>query len=359
MNSSSYLTSIFVISLATTALSLSCSCQRSPARPDGEQADGIALDTSVVDAAIDEVDSTEPSDTFIEADTQKEVVGHDAPDIVGRVDTDGDTEPSQICAAVALPAPGEPCAEEGAVRCSNIEAVFNDLATFTGIGCYRPNVLRCKPSSDGHRWNLETCESITGYKSGVPPVAGGCANSVTCVIRSESDHGCQPVSISSPVSLKTTLPSKQTTILSHGHAFGGQWCSDLRKNPQLRPGAPPWCNGYAIVQCMPIEKSPFKDQVLAAAGDCAKYLLKGEWTFPVELCQVDTIYCAPKSKFCVLPGANDKAECYGYFHIGCNNEKTYQDPFYDPITNKLRCKKDCFEAGAPGYAPGESGVPGK
>ncbi len=105
---------------------------------------------------------------------------------------------------------------------------------------------------------------------------------------------------------------------------------------------------------MPIDKTPFKDQVLAAAGDCAKYLLKGEWTFPIELCQVDPIYCKLKAKECLVgEEETPPSHCKEYFHIGCNNEKTYQDPFYDPITNKLRCKKDCFEAGAPGYAPGE------
>ena len=104
---------------------------------------------------------------------------------------------------------------------------------------------------------------------------------------------------------------------------------------------------------MPIDKTPFKDQVLAAAGDCAKYLLKGEWTFPTELCQVDSEYCSPKNPDCFIPMFKDKPECKGYFKLWCENEKTYTDPFYDPITNKIRCKKDCFEAGAPGYAPGE------
>ncbi len=106
---------------------------------------------------------------------------------------------------------------------------------------------------------------------------------------------------------------------------------------------------------MTIDKSPFKDQILAAAGDCAKYLLVGEWTFPIELCQIEPMHCSPKEQKCVLPQYKSTAACKEYFYLWCMDEKTYKDPFYDPVTNKLRCKKDCFEAGAPGYAAGEKG----
>jgi hypothetical protein len=342
-----------LIGVAMLALAVACSCQRSRSGPSSATADAVPPDAAVLDIASDDDETSGAEDSLSEQDTLEEVVDQDTADIVGGVETLEDAKTSPACSAVALPAPGEPCSQEDAVRCSNLNAVFNGLATFAGIGCYRPNVVTCKASEDGLRWTLATCESITGFKSGVPPGAGICANSVSCVVRSVSDHGCQPVSISYPMPLEKTSPSKQSTTLSQGHAFGGQWCSPTASNPQLHPDAPPWCNGKTVVQCMPIDKTPFKDQVLAAAGDCAKYLLKGEWTFPIELCQVDPISCAPKSKFCVLPEYQSKPECKEYFHIGCNNEKTSQDPFYDPITNKLRCKKDCFEAGAPGYAPGE------
>ncbi len=107
---------------------------------------------------------------------------------------------------------------------------------------------------------------------------------------------------------------------------------------------------------MSIDKTPFKDQVLAAAGDCAKYLLKGEWTFPIELCQVDTISCKPKEQKCVLNWYRRThlgAECKEYYHLGCMVPGSYTEAFYDSTTDKIRCTKDCFEAGAPGYAPGE------
>lgn len=109
---------------------------------------------------------------------------------------------------------------------------------------------------------------------------------------------------------------------------------------------------------MTIDKSPFKEQILAAAGDCAKYLLVGEWVFPTELCRIDPITCPYKAEECLVgEEETPPVQCKEYFHLWCN-DSTYSNPFYDPVTDKLRCKKDCFEAGALGYAPGEAGVPG-
>ena len=202
-----------------------CSSQRAQGSVAGA-ADVVVETSSEGDQIADggeDGETTEAEDSIPEQDALPDVVGQGDADVSVGGDTLQDVALSPVCAAVDLPEPGQTCDQEGAVRCSNVGAVVNNIATYAGIGCYRPNVMLCASTDAGLRWKQESCESMTGVKSG-GPTGSHCAQSVSCVIRSESDHGCQPTAILG-LELKANPAAQQTSNLSKGHAFGGEWCS--------------------------------------------------------------------------------------------------------------------------------------
>jgi hypothetical protein len=285
------------------------------------------------------------------------------------LDASPDTEPAETSDDVLAPIPAKceadlpvasaPCEEEGAIRCTN-HGVQDPFWTKGSPLCDRPYYVECKKQTDGAlRWELAECPYAWALGKALdgPSCLG---HYMTCVVRSATDHGCQPMNIKPALApkAKTMKPAKQTTILTAEHVGFYEYCPDYNSQPRKRPGAPPYCQGASIAQCTTLDKTgALKQQIIASAGECAKYLEKGHWVFPLTLCQIEKTYCAPKQDECKVPDANRMPECFGYYPLHCWDEKTYE-PYYDPITNELRCKKDCFEAGAPGYAPGESGTPG-
>lgn len=335
-----------------------CSCSSSS--PEVFNHVQIAADSLVEDF------SAAPDDGSDELDHELDET--ESPEDTLPLDASPDTEPAETTDDVVAPIPAKceadlplakaPCEEEGAIRCTN-HGVQDPFWTKGSPLCDRPYYVECKKQTDGSlRWELAECPYAWALGKALdgPSCLG---HFMTCVVRSATDHGCQPTHVNPAFAPKasTIEPAKQTTVLTKAHA-SYQFCFPYGSQPTKRPGAPPYCGGGpAVTQCKTLDETgALKQQIIASAGECSKYLEVGEWTFPTELCQIEKTYCAPKQAECKVPDANRKPECFGYYSLYCWDEKT-SEPFYDPVTNELRCKKDCFEAGAPGYAPGESGTP--
>lgn len=256
-----------------------------------------------------------------------------------------------ICVA-DLPMPGEPCGLEGEVRCTNKGA---RESPWTGSGlCDRPYFVQCQKDTMGTlAWSLHECPGAAAL--GTAMQAPTCEKKITCVVRSANDHGCQPTMIlpkNAPHPGMVKDDDEVTTVTS-GHVPHIVYCS--ADHPLVlgqKAGDPPICSGPGIYQCTTLAKTgALKEQILAVAGDCAKYLQTGTWVLPLTLCQVEYKYCPAPLELCGNQGEEPpkKPECAKtQYDLWCMDQKTYE-PFHDPITGEMRCKKDCHEAGALGY----------
>lgn len=255
-----------------------------------DESDGTTTDgggpSADIDATVDtllEVDAT--TDTADDAGDSDVSVPVDVADI-------GAT-PTDHCATLSLPKPGDVCSEEGAVNCTNAGATseFKNQAYNHGY-CRRPNRVVCTKSANGLTWQMEACP--------IPP--SECTDAgqiVTCQIN-ERGAKCCPLRF---------MAGPSTSF--------GEVCSEAPKDLAAK-----WCE-------MDLKQCSFPDQWMS--------------TFPADIQASGAAAlakCLPWCKDCVY-GMGIVQFCPSMSMATCGFA-------FQPIEKSTQAQKNCFPEGLPG-----------